>query len=72
MPPKAASATKKGQEFILVRWLTDETIGVMPMSAVHKDDELRVGHTARVKWGSKFFSAEILQLSSKKSSALAA
>lgn len=65
MPPKVVTKKKGPEEFILVKWLADNSIGVMPQSAVHREDEVIKGQTVRVKWGSKFFSAQTLQLSSK-------
>ena len=55
MPPK----------LMLVRWLTDESIGVVPTSSIQKGEIPNVGNVARVKWGSKFYEAEVLQVSSK-------
>ena len=60
MPPR-----RKERRFILVRWLQDETVGVVPQSTVHKDDQRRVyvGSSLRVKYGRKFYEGEILQMS---------
>ena len=58
MPPK-----KRDKEFILVRWLQDETVGVMPQSAVQKDSHVYVGAVTQVKYGRRFFDAEILKVS---------
>lgn len=56
----------KEKTFILVRWLEDETVGVMPIGAVHaiNHQEIKAGVEAKVKWGRKLFTAEILQISS--------
>ena len=62
MPPK-----QKKSHFILVRWLQDETVGVMPQSAVHKDAQSStyVGSMVQVKYGRKFYDAEILKIASE-------
>lgn len=53
------------KKLMLVRWLVDETVGVVPTSTVQKGETVEVGAIAGVKWGSKFYQAEILQISSK-------
>lgn len=58
MPPKT--------HFMLVRWIEDEKIGVMPVSAVQKGNPVQVGAIVPVKWSAgKYYDAEILQLSGK-------
>lgn len=56
MPPER-------KRFVLVRWLEDESVGVVPVSAVHADSRVYVGALAKVKYGRKFFDAELLQTS---------
>lgn len=57
----------KKKKFILVNWVEDQTIGVMPLSSVRKEDaeNIAVGSVCQVKWGSKYFSAEVLKMSGK-------
>ena len=59
MPPKP-----KERQFVLVRWLDDETVSVMPLSAVCKDDRAYVGAVVKVRWnGWKLYDAEIMKIS---------
>lgn len=60
MPPKKRSKEKL---FILVRWLVDETVGVMPLTALHRDCRAHVGAVVEVKYGRKFYQAEVLKIS---------
>ena len=53
------------KKLMLVRWLVDETVGVVPTSNAKKEAVIEVGKVASVKWGTKFYDAEVLQLSSK-------
>ena len=46
-----------------MRWLEDESVGVVPLSAVHADSRVCVGANAKVKYGRKFYDAELLQTS---------
>lgn len=49
---------------MLVRWLEDEKIGIMPVTSVQKGNDVHVGAVVPVKWsGRKYYDAEILQLS---------
>ena len=64
MPPKK----RNGRGFVLVRWLEEESIGVMPVRSIHEDDHDRVfvGAFVRVKWTTnKYYDTEILKLSGK-------
>ncbi len=56
MPPK-------NKRFMLVRWLVDETVGVMPLTSVKKDHTPRVGAYVEAKYQGKFYEAEILKIS---------
>ena len=56
MPPER-------KRFVLVRWLEDENVGVVPVSAVHADSRVYVGALAKVKYDRKFYDAELLQTS---------
>ena len=52
----------------MARWLDDESVGVMPISAVKTDanSSVHVGAFVEVKWGrGKYYDAEILKLSGK-------
>ena len=52
MPPKSKDKDKR---IILVRWIEDETVGVMPLSALRKGEQAYVGAVVQVKWnGWKF------------------
>ena len=51
----------------LVRWFSDETVGVMPISAVQKGEKVYVGAVVNMKFKSKMYEAEILKLSSELS-----
>ena len=55
------------KEKVLVRWLEDETVGVMPMSAISKEDKGNVypGAIAKLKWKKKLYEAEILKISGR-------
>ncbi len=53
-------------KYLLVRWLEEDAVGIMPSSAVHKEDKATVGAIVRMKWkGKTFYDAEILKMSSK-------
>ena len=65
MPPK-----QKQKECALVRWLIDETVGVMPLSAIRPGQQSFVGAVIDMKYQSKFFEAEILKISRKCFSSL--
>ena len=54
MPPKS---------FALTRWVTDETVSVMPLTAVKKSQTPHVGAFVDVKYLGKFYEAEILVIS---------
>ena len=53
------------KQFTLVRWIEDDTVGVMPLSAVEgKDCMPCVGATVDMRWrGKKTYEAEILRIS---------
>ena len=53
------------KEFVLVRWIEEDQIGVMPISAVVKTKPLSVGAVVGVKWKpGQVYDAEILKISS--------
>lgn len=49
--------------FLLVRWLEEESVGVVPSSAVKKDQSVFAGSFADVKYQKKYYEAEILKIS---------
>ena len=54
------------KEFVLVRWLDEDQIGVMPISSIVKDKAVYVGAVVGIKWKpSEVYDAEILKISSK-------
>lgn len=54
------------KEFVLVRWVQDETVGVMPATAAGKGERLYPGLLTKMKWkGKKSYEVEILKISSK-------
>lgn len=59
MPPK-----KKTQS-VLVRWIIDESVGVMPSTSVKTGQIQTVGAFVDAKYDGKFYEAEILKISSK-------
>ena len=61
MPPKVKMPPK---QFALTRWLCDESVGVMPFSALRKKDQVPyVGAFVEMKYLGKFYDAEILKIS---------
>ncbi|XP_019860258.1 PREDICTED: uncharacterized protein LOC100637058 isoform X2 [Amphimedon queenslandica] len=66
MPPKMAETAKS---FMLVRWLEDEKVGVMPVSAAKTGVKPYVGAYIDVKWTrGKYYEAEILRISNDRQS----
>lgn len=53
------------KKFALVRWLEEESVGVMPISSAQNPEELYVGCMTKMKWtrGKKLYDVEILKLS---------
>ena len=58
MPPK-------NQQFMLVRWLVDESVGIMPLTCIKKNQSPRAGAFVDAKYQGKFYEAEILKISSE-------
>ena len=58
MPPKP-------KYFLLVRWTSDESVGVVPLSAVRPGQKSFVGAIVDMKYQSKYYEAEILKISGK-------
>ena len=46
---------------MLVRWLVDETVGVMPTVNVMAGEAIQQGRTASVKWGKEYYKAGSLE-----------
>ena len=55
------------KKWLLVKWIEESSVGVMPAKCVHKEDQGQVAEfsTVRIKWRAKFFDAEVLKLSGK-------
>ena len=52
------------KELALVRWLEDETVAIMLLSAVVKGQTPSVGGTIKMRWrGKKEYEAQILKIS---------
>ena len=55
-----------GKEFAFVRWMEDETVDIMWLSAVAKGYDPFVGATVKMRWrGKREYEAEILKISCK-------
>ena len=68
MPKKKSSQSAKGtgtsasNKYCLVRWLEDESVGVMPLSS-SKTPDVYVGKMTEFKYCGKYYDAEILKIS---------
>lgn len=54
--------------FVLVRWVEDESFGVMPLSSVppKEREDIYPGQFTRMKWrGKKLYEVEVLKVSGK-------
>jgi len=49
---------------MLVCWLEEETLNVVPSSNIAEGQTATVGSFCDVKWGSKYYEGEILSISS--------
>lgn len=49
------------KEYVLVRWVEEESVGVMPVSAIK--ESYFVGKICEVKFSGKLYDAEILKIS---------
>lgn len=58
---RSRNTAQKTLKFALVRWLADETVGVMPLSATKED--VHVGSVVNMKWNRTLYEAEILKIS---------
>ena len=61
------SKKSKTPVYCLVRWLEDESVGVIPKSSVRKGqtDKVCVGEICEFKFGGKFYDAETLKISGR-------
>lgn len=51
-------------KFALVRWVDEESVGVMPTKVARNPEELYVGCLTEMRWkGKKFYDVEVLKLS---------
>ena len=58
--------TKAEKEFTLVRWVEDDTVGIMAISAATNESKSKpyVGAVVNMRWrGKKTYEAEILRIS---------
>ena len=53
------------QQFALVNWLEDGSVGVMPLSAAKDGENLHPGVIVPMKYQGKFYDAEVLKISRK-------
>ena len=53
------------KKFAVVRWVDEESVGVMPLSAVRSGQKPYVGSFVEMKYQSKYYEAEILKIDSK-------
>ena len=61
--PSRASGKSKCQTYLLVRWIEEDSVGVMPSTALKKGQMPSVGVITELKYSSKFYEAEILKIS---------
>ena len=63
----AMSKKSKSPVYCLVRWLENESVGVIPKSSVRKGqtDKVCVGEICEFKYGGKFYDAKMLKISGK-------
>lgn len=52
-------------KFILVRWLEEESLSVIPASTARQGQKVYVGVFGDFKWAGKFYEGEVLSLSGK-------
>lgn len=52
-------------KFALVRWLSDESVGVMPLTAARKGSKIYVSAVIEMKFQKKFYDAELLKISGR-------
>ena len=63
---RVVTAPMAAKEYTLVRWIEDDTVGVMPLSAVTNESRPCAGDVVDMRWrGKKTYESEILKISSK-------
>ena len=60
---KPSKVKSKCQTYLLVRWIEEDSVGVMPSTTLKKGQMASVGMTTELKYNSKFYDAEILKVS---------
>ena len=54
----------KKKKFVFVDWLDDNSVGVMPTSAIKKGQKVGIGEICLLRWGKgKFYDAKLLKFS---------
>ena len=54
------------KKFVFVNWLEDDSVGVMPTSAIKKGQKVGIDQICLVRWGKgKFCDAKLLKFSGK-------
>jgi len=48
------------KSFILVRWVEDETLSMLPATAICPGKKVYIGAFSSSKWSGKFYSGEVL------------
>lgn len=51
------------KKYILVRWIDEENLSVLPVSAIHPGQTVSHGAFGEFKWGGKYYEGEILGVS---------
>ena len=54
----------KKKKFVFVDWLEDDSVGVMPTSAIQKGQKVGIGEICVLRWGKgEFYDAKLLKFS---------
>ena len=65
----ATGAAKKcSKKFVLVRWVEEDSVGVMPIAAAPNSKDIYVGCFTKMTWtpkGKKLYDVEVLKISGK-------
>lgn len=51
------------EQFVLVRWVGEETVSVIKGNSVRSGEDVYVGAFTNFKWAGKFYEAEVLKIS---------
>ena len=55
---------EKKKKFVFVDWLDDNSVGVMPTSAIKRGQKVGVGKICLLRWGKgEFYDAKLLKFS---------